>query len=600
MLFRVIVGALVVSFVTGCHGVAGSRPRPTGATVARAEASPRVPNPSLPESWRYAHPLAVQSQWGMVVTDCTLATEVGKDVLSAGGNAVDAAVAVAFALAVAYPTAGNLGGGGFALAHVYGESRALDFREVAPGSASRDMYLDQAGNASADSQTGLRSAGVPGTVAGLWELHRVLGSHRMKWAELVEPSVRLAREGFVVDEEFERGLVQVADRLKRFPSSSKLYFPSGTVPTRGSRWRNPELARVLEQIANEGRDGFYRGSAASAIAAQMIKEHGFITQSDLERYQPKWRTPLRFGYRDATVVTMPPPSSGGITLAMTANILAGFDLRQFGFGTPQSLHLVIEALRRAFASRNSRIGDPDFVTVPIDELLGKAWAEKQRATIERDRATPSDDIASAPDSGGNGPHTTHLAVADGLGNVVSLTTTLNFSYGSGVVVEGAGFVLNNEMDDFSAAPGRPNGFGLVQGEANAIAPFKRMLSSMSPSIVFGADSRIRLVVGAAGGPTIISTVFQEISNVADYGLDAAAAVGAPRLHMQHLPDVVTIEQGGFSAETLHQLEAMGHHIKPQPQLADAPLIGRLGSFWVGVAEPRRKGGLAAAPNPLNE
>lgn len=531
----------------------------------------------------------------MVVSDCAIATTVGKDVLASGGNAVDAAVAVAFALAVAYPTAGNIGGGGFAVTHFGGESRSLDFREVAPLAASRDMYLDPSGKASPEVQRGVRSAGVPGSVAGLWELYQSLGSKRTTWAALLNPAIRLARDGLVVDEEFHRGLERFAERLRPNPTSAKLFFPRGTTPVRGSTWRNPELAEVLTRIAAQGRDGFYRGMAAKALVAQMKRGRGWITQADLDRYQPKWREPLRFAYRGANVVTMPPPSSGGITLAMIANILQGFELEELGFASPQSLHLLIEAMRRAFAARNARLGDPDFVPVPVDELTGKAWADAQRASIHKGRATPSSQVASAAPASGNGPHTTHFAVADADGNAVALTTTLNFAYGSGVVVEGAGYILNNEMDDFAAVPGEPNGFGLVQGEANAIAPFKRMLSSMSPGIVFGRDGKIRWIFGAAGGPTIISAVFQELSNLVDFGLDVPSAVGAPRLHMQHLPDVVTMERAGFASATLTELRAMGHRIVEQEQLADAPMIGLMGSVWVGVAEPRRRGALAAGP-----
>ncbi len=549
----------------------------------------------LPPNWPHAHPASVTGAKGMVVTDNAIATQVGSDVLRDGGNAADAAVATAFALAVAYPTAGNIGGGGFAVTLFNGTAKALDFRETAPAAARHDMYLDAKRQPLNDSRQGIRSAGVPGSVAGLWELAGTLGSKRKGWAELLAPAIALAKRGFVVDEAFRQGVADRADRLKQHAASALLFLPNGQAPAVGSIWKNPALASVLERIAKNGPSEFYRGSTAHALAAQMHIEGGLVTLADLAAYQAKWRDPLMFTYRDARIISMPPPSSGGVTLAMICHILEGIELKQWGAQSPNALHMSFEAMRRSFAARNAKLGDPDFVKMPLDELLSADWASAQRSSIRPERATPSTDIASSGVPSAVGPHTTHFSIVDGDGNAVALTTTLNWWYGSGVTVKQAGFLLNNEMDDFASVPGAANGYGLVQGEANAIAPGKRMLSSMAPTIVMAPGGQVRLVLGAAGGPTIISSVFEELSNVIDFGLDPAAAVGLPRFHMQHLPDLVTYEKDGLSDDTRQRLTEMGYTFKERDHVADAPLIGRVGVVWVGVAEPRRAGALAAAP-----
>ena len=594
--------ALLVSLL-GC----GSARRPTVPVVITitpiasatpvAPAPPRAPEPawSLPPNWPYRTPVVVKGKNGMVVTDNALASQAGRDVLMAGGSAVDAAVATAFALAAAYPTAGNIGGGGFAVALVNGQAHTLDFRETAPAAARRDMYVDASGKSTNDARMGIKASGVPGSVAGLWELHHKLGSKKKTWNELLLPAIQLAEQGFVVDEAFKQGLADHAERLKKYPTSATLFFPQGAPPEVGSTWKNPELARALKRIAEKGPEGFYKGETAKALIAQMKRDHGLITQADLDKYQAKWRQPLEFTYRGAKLTAMPPPSSGGVTLAMMCHILDGIEVKKLRFQSPEHLHTIFEAMRRSFAARNAKLGDPDFVKMPLDELLSVSWANDQRATILPDRATPSTEIESAGAPSGNGPHTTHFAVVDADGNAVALTTTLNWWYGSGVTVKGAGFVLNNEMDDFAAVPGTANGFGLVQGEANAIAPGKRMLSSMAPTIVTAADGKVILVAGAAGGPTIITSVFEELSNVLDFGLDPGAAVSVPRFHMQHLPDVVTMEKNGIAEETQKRLESMGYAFKERGHVADAPLIARVGDEWFGIAEPRRLGGLAAAP-----
>ena len=435
----------------------------------------------------------------MVVTDNSVASNVGRDVLAAGGNAADAAVATAFALAVAYPTAGNVGGGGFAVARIKGQVRALDFRETAPAAATRDMYLSADGKPKPEAREGIKSVGVPGSVAGLWELHQKLGSKKKTWAELLAPAIALAENGFVVDDAFLSTLETAGKRMMKYPVSAALFFPNGAPPVKGSTFKNPELATVLRRI-EKGPKGFYEGPTADAIVAQMKADGGLITLADLKKYQAKWRTPIEFTYRGHKIVSMPPPSSGGVTLAMICHILEGYDLGKLGFQSPEELHYVFEAMRRAYAARNAKLGDPDFVKMPLEQLLSDAWAKEQRATIQADRATPSSEIAAAGPASASGPHTTHFSVVDAAGDTVALTTTINWWYGSGVTVKGAGFVLNNEMDDFAAVPGTANGFGLVQGEANAIAPGKRMLSSMAPTIVTAPDGKVIARRGRRGRP----------------------------------------------------------------------------------------------------
>jgi gamma-glutamyltranspeptidase/glutathione hydrolase len=574
--------------------VASAAPPVTTAIAKDADAGTAPVDPGAKAVWPYTSPVTVRSAKGMVVTDNAVATSVGRDVLAAGGNAADAAVATAFALAVAYPTAGNIGGGGFAVTRMKGQVRALDFRETAPAAATRDMYLDKDGKPKPEARDGIRSVGVPGSVAGLWELHQKLGSKKKTWAELLAPAIALAAEGFVVDDAFLATLEGGRKRMIKHPVSAALFFPGGAPPAKATMFKNPELAAVLKRIVEKGPKGFYEGPTADAIVAQMKSDDGIMTLADLKKYQAKWRTPVTLKYRDHEIASMPPPSSGGVTLAMICHILDGYDLAKLGPQSPEGLHYVFEAMRRAYAARNAKLGDPDFVKMPIDQLVSERWAKEQRATIAPDRATPSSEIAAAPASA-SGPHTTHFSVVDGAGDTVSLTTTVNYWYGSGVTVKGAGFVLNNEMDDFAAVPGTANGFGLVQGEANAIAPGKRMLSSMAPTIVTGPDGKVVLVAGAAGGPTIITAVFQELSNVVDFKLDVGAAVAAPRFHMQHLPDEVVYEKDGLPEATRTRLEAMGYTMKERGHLADAPAIGRSGADWIGAPEPRRSGSLAAGP-----
>jgi gamma-glutamyltranspeptidase/glutathione hydrolase len=523
----------------------------------------------------------------MVVTGHPLASDVGVEILKQGGNAVDAAVAVGFALAVVLPEAGNIGGGGFL---VYRDSaghvRSLDYRETAPARATRDMYLDSAGNVTPLSVTGHLAAGVPGSVAGLHEMWRAHGS--LAWAALLAPAIRLA-DGHVLDSARSRSIGYEAERLRLFAASRQQFLVDGEAPQPGSLFRQLDLARTLRLIADSGRAVFYEGQIADYISQEMHRGGGLITRADLRQYRAKWRDPVELSYRGYTIYSMPPASSGGVTLGIILNVMEGYDTLP-PFGTAAHVHLTAEAMRRAFVDRNQYLGDPDFVEMPIARLLSKSYAAGLRAQIDLQRATPTSPLPRAP---GGGTHTTHYSIVDAAGNAASVTTTINAGFGSAVTVSGAGFLLNNEMDDFTSAPGKPNMYGLVQGEANAIAPGKRMLSAMTPSIVLGRDGRVLLVLGTPGGPTIITSVYQVITNVVDHGMSLADAVTAPRLHHQALPDVIRYERGGLTAEAIEALRAMGHRLEERAYSGDIAAIMRApDGTWIGVADPRRGGGAA--------
>jgi gamma-glutamyltranspeptidase/glutathione hydrolase len=539
----------------------------------------------VPPGWTYAlHEPSVTAAHGMVVSDSALASHVGAQVLAAGGNAVDAAVAVAFAMAVALPEAGNLGGGGFAVVRAAdGTTHALDFRETAPRAATRDMYLGKDGTPAGDSLAGPRASAVPGAVAGLFALHQKLGAR--PWAELVAPAVRLAEAGFAVDDRLRSGVLEARDRLVLSAASRALYLPGGDAPAVGATFRNPDLAATLRRIAADGPADFYRGRTAELIGAEMAAGGGLITAADLAAYEVRWRTPVESTYRGRRLVAMPPPSSGGIAVAQIARLLEAFDLRRLGWHSPAHLTLLAEAEQRAFADRNELLGDPDFLGARPD-LLGDDYIARRRATLDPGRATPSSSVRPGLIEGAN---TTHLAVVDGQGAAVALTTTLNELYGSGVTIAGAGFLMNDEMDDFSTKPGASNLFGLVQGAANRIEPGKRPLSSMAPTIVVDEDGRVLMVAGGRGGSRIISATFQVLSNVLDFGMDAAAAVAAPRVHHQHVPDVLYYEAGGLPDATLGDLGARGFSVKPMKVIASSPVLVRTGAGWSGFADPRRGG-----------
>ena len=541
-----------------------------------------------PAAWSARYPLQVATaDSGMVVSGAPLATQVGVDVLRSGGNAIDAAVSVAFALSVVYPTAGNLGGGGFIVARMGEESAALDFREVAPLAATRDMFLDAAGNVTDRSLVGALAAGVPGSVAGLFEAHRRFGSKR--WRDLLQPAIELAERGFTGDSAFVEGLQSDSAKLVRFPASAALFAPAGRMLQHGARWRNAGLAATLRRIAAQGRDGFYTGQTADLVVAEMRRSGGIITRDDLRRYQARWRDPVEFSYRGHRVLSMPPSSSGGLTVALIANILSGYDLHAMGWHSPQAIHYIAEAERIAFDRRNRLLADPDFTPVARASFLSIDTANALRATIG-----PRAYAGLPKNQGGDtGRHTTHFSVVDARGNAVAMTTTLNEGYGSGVTVTGAGFLLNDEMDDFTTKPGALNAMGLRQWEANAIQPGKRMLSSMTPTIVLDSTGSAMLVTGASGGARIITGVTQVILNVLDFGLPLGEAMAAPRFHAQDFPDSLLLEPGGYSEALVRALSGLGHHPTfsgtNRYDFSVVQTILRTNGRWQGVTESRLHG-----------
>ncbi|HEX6909657.1 MAG TPA: gamma-glutamyltransferase [Longimicrobium sp.] len=563
---------------------------PAGAPRAHAAQADTV---TFPLEWDFPRGAIapVTASRGMVVTTDRVASEVGAEVLRRNGNAVDAAIATHFALAVVNPEAGNIGGGGFMVVRLAdGTTASLDFREAAPMAATANMFLEPDGSVSDSlSLVGHLASGVPGSVAGMWEAHRRYGS--LPWADLVQPAINLA-EGIVVHERLANSLRSMEDRLGRYPATARIFLPGNRPPRVGDRLVQADLAQTLRRIAAEGMDGFYRGRTAELVEAEMRRGGGIMTADDLARYRAVWRDPLRFDYRGHEVISMPPPSSGGVTMAAMLKILEGYDLSRMGYLSPEHAHLFTEAARRAYADRNAYLADPDFVPQPTARMTSGPYADQRRRTIDRGRATPSAQVAPglgpAP---GEGENTTHYSVVDARGNAVAVTTTINSLYGSLVTVEGAGFLLNNEMDDFTAKPGVPNQFGLVQGAANAVQPGKRMLSAMTPTIVLDPSGRVLLVTGTPGGATIITSVAQTVSNVVDFGMDVATATSAPRLHHQHLPDTLRYERDGLSAATEARLRAMGHALGERSGYqGDVQSIMILpGGYQSGVADPRRGG-----------
>lgn len=576
-----LIGFLLVALLPGLVPACAGRAMPAGTETATTAEGREGVSPT----WRLAGKSRITTgSEAMVVSGSPLASEVGADVLRRGGNAIDAAVAVGFALAVVHPEAGNLGGGGFMVLRLQdGTVRAIDYREVAPGAATADMFIDHNGNPTNLSITGHLASGVPGSVAGMVEAHRLHG--RLSLAAVIEPAIVLARDGFVVDSFRFRSIESDRERLYLFPGSRAAFLPdSGHAPAPGSRWRQPDLARTLEAIADRGRDGFYRGWVADRIVEEMRRGGGIISHADLENYRAEWREPIRIDYRGHTVFSMPPASSGGVTMGEILNIMEGFDPLP-PFGTSALIHRQAEAMRRAFTDRNVFLGDPAFVQMPIDRLLSKKHAAELRSQI----GSRASETAEFDPSLRSGTSTTHYSVVDAEGNAVSTTTTLNNSYGSAVTVTGAGFLLNDEMDDFATAPGKPNMFGLVQGEANAVEPGKRMLSAMTPSIVLDREGDLYMVVGTPGGPRIITMVYHVISNVIDHGMTLAEAVAAPRMHHQALPDQIRIERGGFTPATVEALRALGHTVQEAGTSGDVEAIIRMPNGWQGVSDPRYGG-----------
>ncbi|MDJ0939931.1 MAG: gamma-glutamyltransferase [Woeseiaceae bacterium] len=517
-----------------------------------------------------------------VATPDTQSAQVAADILAAGGNAVDASIAVGFALAVTEPEAGNIGGGGFMLIHIDGEAYFLDYRETAPLAAYRDMYLDENGEViEGASRVGHLSVGVPGSVAGLWAAHERFGS--LPWKDLVMPAVKLARDGFVIHDK----LASMGENgVRKFDGKTNFadYFASMTA---GEVFKQPELADALERIANEGRDGFYMGKTAELMAAEMERGGGLITREDLANYEAIWREPLRVDWRGFEILSAPPPSSGGFAIVQLLKIkdLLAAEFEGLGHNTPQYIHLIAEIQKRVFADRAEYLGDPDFVDVPMEQLLSAEYLVERAAEVDPVRITPVEDVLPGLDSF----DTTHYSIVDGNGNAVSTTTTLNLSFGSGVVVEGAGFLLNDEMDDFSAKPGVPNAFGVVGSVANEIQPGKRMLSSMSPTILL-KDGEVEMVVGTPGGSTIFTSVFQTMVNLLDHGKEPLDAVGSTRFHHQLLPANVIMYSRGvpLDDEVLAALAERGYRTVPR-QFGDVMVIVRDGDGWAAAADPRNRG-----------
>ncbi|MCK1736380.1 gamma-glutamyltransferase [Bradyrhizobium sp. 138] len=538
---------------------------------------------------------AIAAEHGMVVAQEKISAQIGAEILRHGGNAVDAAVATGFAMAVTYPRAGNIGGGGFMVIHSAdrNEDITIDYRETAPAATTPQIFLGPDGKPDvAKSRDSALGIGVPGTVAGLALALEKYGSGQFTLAQLIEPAIALARDGFVVSDDMADTLPGWHRRLVRWPSSAKIFSrPDGTPISEGDKLVQGDLAETLSAVAAQGPRGFYEGPVAEKLAKAVTDAGGIMTPADLKSYQAVIRAPVHGTYRGYDIVSMPLPSSGGVVLVETLNILEGFQLADLKQGSPASLHLLIEAMKRAYADRARHLGDPAFVNAPIEKLTAKDYAAKLRASISADRATPSKDLASAGPSPREGSNTTHFSVVDGRGNAVSNTYTLNFSYGVGLVADGTGVLLNNELDDFTAAVGASNAYGLVGFEANLPGPGKRPLSSMSPTIVL-RDGKPVLVTGSPGGSRIISTVLQVIVNVLDYKMDVAAAVATPRLHHQWLPDEVRIERG-LPDDVLVGLKAMGHLVvEPMGQTsANSILVTPNGPL--GAPDLRTRGAEAA-------
>ena len=569
-----------------------SRVRDLGAATYAGDRRPAV----FPAAWPHeAGRAAVFGAHGMVASDAPLAGQAGIEIMRQGGNAVDAAVAVGFALAVVYPEAGNIGGGGYMVIHMAdGRDAALDYREVAPLAATRNMYLDAEGNLTDKSIVGPLASGVPGAVAGLTSALAKYGT--MPLARVMAPAIRYAEEGFVVDSAFARSLGNDAHLIARY-GGKDVFLPGGTPLAPGTRLRQPALAHTLRLIAEQGAAGFYHGETAQAIADEMKRDGGLITVEDLAKYQAIWRDPVRSTYRGYTLLTMPPSSSGGVTITETLNILEGYDSLP-PFGSARYASLLGAAYQRAFVDRNSQLADPAFYPVPVAELTSKQYAAKLRATIDPMRATPTPEVEremttlradGGAHTSGEGTETTHYSVVDGRGDAVATTTTLNALYGSKVFVSAAGFFLNDEMDDFAAQPGKPNMFGLVQGEANAIQPGKRMLSAMSPTVVLDKDGSLLLVVGSRGGPRIITSTSQVILNVIDHHMILSDAMSAPRIHDQSRPDTIYVERSGLEPAVMDSLRAMGYGVATTGGIGLCNAIMKVNGGFEGMSDPRSAG-----------
>ena len=536
-------------------------------------------------------PLRVKN--GIVTSASRLASQAGVDAMQAGGNAVDAAIATAFALAVTWPTAGNIGGGGFMVYHGEdGDATTFDFREKAPLASTERMFLGLDGNVVNNSNhMGALSVGVPGTVAGLWKAHQERGS--LPWEQLVAPAIKLAREGIPITYALQSGFLRNKSRFDMYPSSQQKFFKAdGSSYELGELWVQEDLAHTLELIQKNGRDGFYKGENAKRLVDYMAANGGIITEEDLEIYQPVERAPVRGTYRGYEIVSMPPPSSGGVALIQMLNILEGYDLGAMGHNSSAYLHVLTESMRRAYADRAEHLGDPDFnEAMPIARLMDKDYAAKQRATIDMAKADISDPSKFAEPY--ESEETTHFSVVDKDGNMVSMTYTLEYGYGSAMVVAGGGYLLNNEMGDFNAMPGVTNARGAIGTAPNLVAPQKRMLSSMTPTIV-AKDGKPVFTAGSPGGKTIINTTMQLILNVIDHGMNIAESVEAGRIHHQWLPDVTSIEERAVSADSLKLYEALGHPVRVRGEQGAAMAVyhDREAGLFLGASDSRRGDGAA--------
>ena len=536
----------------------------------------------------------IRTKRGMVISASSIASDVGAEVLKDGGTAIDAIVATAFAMAVTFPFAGNIGGGGFMVYRpASGEPFAYDFRETAPAGSSPTMFLVNGKYDSDRHHNSHIAVGVPGTVAGL---HMAWKDHgKLPWRRLVEPAVKLARDGFPISEGLARSLAGVLDNMKPYPASIAQFSKKGVPYEAGEILKQPDLARTLQRIATQGPDGFYKGETAELLEKDMKAHGGLMTRQDLAAYQAKKRTPVRGTYRGYDVLSMPPISSGGVALIEMLNILEGFDLKASGFGSAQTIHLVAESMRRAYADRAQHLGDPEFnPQMPLDRLISKDYATKVRSTIDQARASKSSPTTFSWPTEGN--ETTHVSVVDEQRNAVSMTYTLEAGYGSKITVPGAGFLLNNEMGDFNAGPGLTNADGLIGTEPNLAQPGKRMLSSMTPTILV-KDGKLAMVTGSPGGRTIINTVLLTILNVVDFGMNAQEAVDAGRFHHQWLPDRITVERQQFSPDTVAMLKAKGHDVREtQAQgVAEVIVLDAATNTLEGGVDRRGADGSAAAP-----
>jgi gamma-glutamyltranspeptidase / glutathione hydrolase len=567
-----------------------SKIRPLVLLLALALSAFNVPRGAAREPVRAKH--------GMVASTNEVASRVGVEIMKRGGNAVDAAIAVAFALAVTHPAAGNLGGGGFMMIRLKdGTTTAIDYREMAPAAAHRDVYLDKDGKVikgEGGSLVGYRAAGVPGTVRGMEMALKKYGSGKLTWAQLVEPARRLAANGFVVTYSLARSLYNSRKYLSTYGETSRIYLKGGSFYKEGEIFRQPDLAATFARLQRVGPNEFYEGETARLIIADIKRNNGLMTLDDLRGYVAKERTPVHGNYRGHEIISMPPPSSGGAVLIEMLNILEGFDFQKLEANSSDRYHLMAESMRRAFADRAEYMGDSDFVKVPVPGLIDKSYAATLRATINTDRASTSAEVRAGRPAGYESDDTTHFTVVDGEGNAVANTYTLNDSYGSAAVARGTGILLNDEMDDFAVKPGTPNMYGLIQGERNAVAPRKRPLSAMTPTIVLRKDGSLWFTVGSPGGPTIINTVLCIISNVIDYEMNIQQAIDAPRIHHQWLPDELVGEPFGLSGDTQRALTSRGHKLAKLRYLGDAEgiMIEEKTGMRLGATDPRRSDGQA--------